>query len=275
MASNPLARLLRYLKALFNGKLDQYEDPEIILNEAVREMRDNAVKNRELAVQAITQKNNLQAEVDKETRIVTELQHKAELSLKSGNEELAKQFLKEKLLHTTTLESMQSNLASAIAAVDKVKLAIRQEEDRVRIRTAEALAMKANMKQAQIQIQINKALDQFQFSENEQSWSSVQDRIRSMQSEATARAEVANTSIEAKTREMEYSAIDVEADELLANMKSSLSASPANAYTTAPQEQTLTNSLNNGTPAPAANAEKELDDLLSQTKARINQDTQH
>ncbi len=275
MASNPFTRLLRYLKALFNGKLDQYEDPEIILNEAVREMRDNAVKNRELAVQAITQKNNLQAEVDKETRIVTELQHKAELSLKSGNEELAKQFLKEKLLHTTTLESMQTNLASAIAAVDKVKLAIRQEEDRVRIRTAEALAMKANMKQAQIQIQINKALDQFQFSENEQSWSSVQDRIRSMQSEATARAEVANTSIEAKTREMEYSAIDVEADELLANMKSSLAASPANAYTSAPQQQTLTNSLNNGTPAPAANAEKELDDLLSQTKARVNQDTQH
>ena len=60
---NPITRFFRYLKALVNGKLDTWEDPEIIINEAVREMKENQIKNRELAVQAITQKNNLQAEV--------------------------------------------------------------------------------------------------------------------------------------------------------------------------------------------------------------------
>src|SRR5579871_6445446 len=167
---NPFVRAWRYLKALISGKLDEWEDPEIILTQAVNEMKENQIKNRELAVQAITQKNNLQSEVDKEERLVAELERKAALALQSGNRELAKQFLKEKGLHDQTLESMRANLISATEAAEKVKIAIRQEEERIRVRTFEALAMKANMKQAQILIKINRALDQFQFSNNEDQW---------------------------------------------------------------------------------------------------------
>jgi len=121
-ASNPFSRAWRYLRALISGKLDQWEDPEIILNEAVREMKDNQIKNRELAVQAITQKNNLQAEVDKNERMVAEFERKATLALQSGNRELAKQFLKEKALYDQTLQSMRGNLAAASEASEKVKI---------------------------------------------------------------------------------------------------------------------------------------------------------
>ena len=250
---NPFTRLLRYLKALMQGKLDQWEDPEIIINEAVREMKDNQIKNRELAVQAITQKNNLQAEVDKEERMVAELERKATLSLQSGNRELAKQFLKEKGLHDQTLASMRANLAAAIDSSEKVKIAIRQDEDRVRVKAAEALALKANMKQAQIQIKINKAMDQFQFSENEQQWTQAKDRITSMQSEAQARAEIGNTGIESKMREMEVSQMDVEAERQLAEMEAKMAfnnANPAANYNTtqntATQYQTLGGGATNG-----------------------------
>src|SRR5256885_9200087 len=109
----PFRRFWRYLRALVNGKLDQWEDPEIIINEAVREMKENQVKNRELAVQAITQKNNLQAEVDKQERLAADLERKASLALQSGNRELAKQFLKQKALTDQTLAGMRQNLAAA------------------------------------------------------------------------------------------------------------------------------------------------------------------
>ena len=241
------------MKALMQGKLDQWEDPEIILGEAVREMKDNQVKNRELAVQAITQKNNLQSEVDKEERMVAELERKATLSLQSGNRELAKQFLKEKGLHDQTLTSMRASLAAAIDSSEKVKIAIRQDEDRVRVKTAEALALKANMKQAQIQIKINKAMDQFQFSENQQQWTQAEDRIKSMQSEAQARAEIGNTSIESKMREMEVSQMDVEAERQLAEMEAKMAFNTVNpaanyntAQNTATQYQTLGGGATNG-----------------------------
>ena len=253
-------RMWRYLNALINGKLDEWEDPEIILNQATKEMKENQIKNRELAVQAITQKNNLQAEVDKEERMVAELERRATVAVQAGNRELAKQFLKEKALHDQTLTSMRTNLVSASEAAEKVKLAIKSEEERIRRKTAEALAMKANMKQAQIQIKINKALDQFQFSENEQQWSHVNERITSMQSEASARAEIANTSIDAKLREMEVSQMDVEADRQLAELeaKMNMGTSPAANYN-APAVQQLQTLGGGGSTAANGNGKPESD----------------
>lgn len=274
MASNPLVRAWRYLIALFSGKLDQWEDPEVILNEAVKEMRENQIKNRELAVQAITQKNNLQAEVEKEERITLDLEKKAETALTAGNRELAKQFLKEKALHEQTLGSMRTSLQSAIDSSEKVKVAIKQDEERIRVRTAEALAMKANLKQSQIQIKINKSLDQFQFSENDQQFSSVQERIRTMQSEASARAEVAGTSIDSQVREMEVSQMDVEADKQLAEMELKLgtAGSPAANYTTPQTQQVQTVGSGGATSdsAPSAAPASEIDRQLADLEAKLN-----
>lgn len=263
-----LKRWMNYIRALLHGKLDQIEDPEIILNEALREMRENQVKNRELAVQAITQKNNLQGIVDKEERLVAEMERKATVALQAGNRELAKQFLKEKAMHDQTLTSMRTNLITAQEASEKVKAAIKGEEERFRVRTSEALAMKANMKQAQIQIKINKALDSFQFSDNETSWGGVQDRIQSLQSEASARGEVLNTGIDSRMREMEVSQMDVEADRQLAELeaKLSLGTSPAANYntTTTQQVQTVGTAANNGSSgAPESDLDRQLRELES------------
>ncbi|HLK56784.1 MAG TPA: PspA/IM30 family protein [Chthonomonadaceae bacterium] len=270
----PFRRFWRYLKALVNGKLDQWEDPEIIINEAVREMKENQIKNRELAVQAITQKNNLQAEVDKEERLVAEYERKATMALQGGNRELAKQFLKEKALHDQTLQSMRTNLAAATEASEKVKIAIKNEEERIRVRTAEALAMKANMKQAQIQIKINKALDQFQFSDNENQWAHAQERIQSMQSEAAARGEIANTSMDSKLREMEVSQMDVQAENELEQLEQrlSLGGSPAANYTTnnVQQIQTLGGGAVSANGNGAAAPESDLDRQLRELEAKLN-----
>lgn len=270
MASNPFKRFWRYLMALFSGKLDQWEDPEVIINEAVREMRENQIRNRELAVQAITQKNNLQAEVEKEERLIADLEKKAQTALLGGNRELAKQFLREKLQHEQTLTDMRASLAQAIEAAEKVKTAIKLEEDRIRQKTAQALALKAKMKQAQIEIKINKALDQFQFSSNEQQWGAVEERIRSMQSEASARAEIANTSIDARVRELEVSQMDAQAEQELAELEAKMAVgnTTANNYVTSNQQQvqTVSTASTNG----ANPAETDLDRQLAELEAKLN-----
>ncbi len=263
---NPFVRFWQYFKSLLHGKLDQWEDPEIIINNAVREMKDSQRTNRELAVQAITQRNNLQAEVDKNERMVMELDRKAELALRSGNRELAKQFLKEKATYEQTLDSMRQNLASANEAVERVKVAIKTEEERIRARTSEALAMKANLKQAQIQVKINKALDGLQVSDTEQQWSAAKERITSLQSEASARAEVAGTSMDAKIRELEMSQMDVEVDRELAELEMRIS-NPATQYTTnTNQVQQVQQVGGNGT---ASVPESDIDRQLRELEDRL------
>ncbi|MDE2125183.1 MAG: PspA/IM30 family protein [Armatimonadetes bacterium] len=270
----PLKRMIRYLRALIMGKMDEWEDPEIILSEAVREMKENQIKNRELAVQAVTQKHNLQAEVDRSERLVADCEKKAMQALQTGNRELARQFMKEKAIQEQTLVSMRQNLASAIESAEKVKQAIQQEEQQIRAKTSEALAMKANLKQAQIQIRLNKAMEGMVFSDNANNWSAVQDRIQSMQSEATARAEVTSTSMDSKVQQMEMAGMDAEADRQLAELeaKMSLGGNPAAAYTTSQQQQTQ--SVGAGSSATAGNGaaspvESEIDRQLRELESKL------
>src|SRR5437660_1454412 len=108
-----IKRIMRYIRALIFGKLDEWENPEVILDEAVREMKENQIKNRERAVQAITQKNNLQNMVDKQEKMSRDLEVKAELALKQGNRELARQLLREKGSIDSGLEHMRGSLKQA------------------------------------------------------------------------------------------------------------------------------------------------------------------
>jgi len=274
--ANPFVRIWNYFVALLNGKIDELEDPEIILTAAVKEMRENQIKNRELAVQAITQKNNLQAEVDKEERMIAEYERKAAMALQAGNRELAKQILKEKAIHDGILESMRTNLAAATEAAEKVKIAIKQEEERIRVRTSEALAMKTTMKQAQIQNKINKALENIQFGSDTDNWSVATDRIRSMQSEANARNELLNTSVDSKMRDLEVNQMDVEAERQLAELESrmSLGSSPANNYTTnnVQQMQTLGGGVVSGGGAGSTSSapESDIDRQLRELESRLS-----
>ena len=119
-------RILNYLKALFGMKLDELEDPEVLLAQAQDEMKAAQAKNRERAVQAITQKNNLQAEVDKTTKAMANLDAKAEMALKNGDRDLALQLVREKQALGTNLSSLQASLASAIEMTEQIKTAIRK-----------------------------------------------------------------------------------------------------------------------------------------------------
>jgi len=222
-----LRRIFRYLRALIMGKLDELENPQVIIDEAIREMKETQVKNRERAVQAITQKNNLQALVAQEERETRNLEAKAGLALQQGNRELARSLLRQKALHDRTLEQMRVSLKQAEETSQAVKIAIQRDEDRVRQKTAEALALKTQMKQAEIQITINKALDGMQMDDVAQSWDRAEERIRSMQSEAAARAEVASTSMANRVAALEDQQADAESDRMLAELEVKLGMAPA------------------------------------------------
>jgi len=209
------------------GKLDEIENPQVIIDEAIREMKETQAKNRERAVQAITQKNNLQALVAQEEREARNLEAKAALALQQGNRELARAILRQKAQHDRTLEQMRVSLKQAEETAEAVKIAIQRDEERVRQKMAEALALKANMKQAEIQIAINKALDGMQMDNASQSWDRAEERIRAMQSEAAARAEVANTSMANRVAALEDQQADAESDRMLAELEAKLGKTPA------------------------------------------------
>ncbi|MCE5198681.1 MAG: PspA/IM30 family protein [Armatimonadota bacterium] len=212
-------RMWRYFKALLLGKLDELENPEILLQEAAREMRENLAANRQRAVTAITQKNNLKAMLDEQEKRVAQLGAQAEVAVKNGDRDLARRVLREKLTFEETMAQTRVSYEQAVEASEAIKVAIRRQEETVRQRTAESLAKRAQWKQAQIQIEIDKALNGLTFEDESSAWERAGEKIRSAQSEASARAELAQASIQAKIAGLQDDAVDAQADKALQELE--------------------------------------------------------
>lgn len=221
------ARLWRYLKGWFGFKLDQVEDPDILLQQAQQEMKEAQAKNRERAVQAITQKNNLQALVDQTQKTVDNLQAKAELALKNGDRDLARQLLVEKGQYETTLATTKQSLQNALETTETIKTALRREEERIRAKTAQALALKAQWKQSQIEISINKALDGFTTDGTDAAFERAQTKISNAHSESSARTELAKERLEGRIASLDDVAASSAADAELDRLEQKMGLKPA------------------------------------------------
>lgn len=218
-----LKRFFAWLKALFNRGMDKLEDPELMLDQARRDMSEALRQNREKAVQAITQKNRLQTMLDEQTRRSAQLEQQATVALRQGNRDLARQFMREKQSADTAVEQLKGTYAAALETVEQVKVAIKRQEEEVRKKTAEALAMKAQWKQAQIQESITKALQGLTFeSEYEGSFAAAREKIQNKQAEASARTEMFSGSVQGKMMSMEDQAMDMAAEEELKKLEERL-----------------------------------------------------
>ena len=233
-----LSRIMRYMKGLLGFKLDQLEDPEILLQQAQQEMREAQAKNRERAVQAITQKNNLQALVDQTQKMVDNLGAKAEFALKNGDRDLARQLLVEKGQYDNTLTSTKASLAQALETTEAVKQAMRREEERIRAKTAQALSMKAQWKQAQIENSMNKALEGMSADGTDQAFERAASKISNARSEGQARTELARESLSGRLAGLDDIQASNAADDELAQMEQRLGLTSKPAAATAPHTTT-------------------------------------
>ncbi len=123
-----MGRFFAWLRALFNRMMNRLEDPDMMLDQARRDMAAALQENKEKAVQAITQRNNLQDMVDKNEQKCAQLENQATVALKQGNRDLARQFLREKANYESTQVSLKASLAQANETVQMVKVAIRRQE---------------------------------------------------------------------------------------------------------------------------------------------------
>lgn len=133
------------------------DDAEAILQHASSQMQEMQARNRERAVSAITQKNNLQALVAQMERMVRRLEEQAQAAGQAGDAEREQALLAERGQSHLTLAQTQASLQRAIETTEAVKTAMRREEEAIRAQTAQALAMKAQYKQAQIEFEIEKS----------------------------------------------------------------------------------------------------------------------
>ena len=257
-----MKRFINWLKGLFNRTMDKLEDPDMMLEQAKRDMQVALQQNQEKAVQAITQKNMLENMLNEQKRKAESLENQAAMALKQGKRDIATQLMREKMNVDANIASIQGSYDQAVQTVEQIKVGIKRQQEEVRKKTAEAMVLKTQWKQAQIQNSISKALEGLTFENQFEGFGAAQERIREKQSEAAARQELQNESLAGKMMQLEDTSRDMEAESELSKLEERLGLKPSTATETTSQTVSVSEGLANaGGGATVSEAEKALDDL--------------
>jgi hypothetical protein len=125
-------------------------DPDIAIANARQDLEDTYARYREQAVQAITQKNNLQQMVDDLTRKIDQLGEQAQLTEDCGDPERAILLRKEQEGYRVSKGVMAESLAEACEATEVVKLQVLLEQEAVNKRIAHLETLKTEWKASQV-----------------------------------------------------------------------------------------------------------------------------
>ncbi len=127
---------------------------DALLRQAQQQLAEAQARNRDRAVQVITAKNNLQAQLDQTQRMIARQTQRLESAELSEDAVSRRELSAQRDKNLKILSAQQALLSSAVEATELVKNAMRREEGRIQQLTAEALVLGAQEKQARIELDI-------------------------------------------------------------------------------------------------------------------------
>lgn len=110
-------RIARLFKADFHAVLDQLEEPEQLLRQAIRDMEDE-LGNAEQRITAFTQQqDSLSARIGELEAALAELDSQLDLCFRTGKDELAKKTIRRKLETGRLLKRLAANRSANVKSL--------------------------------------------------------------------------------------------------------------------------------------------------------------
>ena len=219
-----LERISTILKANINDLLDKAEDPEIMLDQYIRDLESGVNQAREELVNAMADEKRLAAKVEERKRQVKEWEDKAEQAVRLGKDEAARSALRasrayqEEVDATTAAWQAQKDkvaeLQGQFEQIEKKVTTVKSERDAL---LAQHKTTRAKEQLTTAQVSANKATAAIKGIER------MKERMEQEAAKAAAREEMAAMS--AAVREAEKSQAETDIEARLAELKAKSSES--------------------------------------------------
>src|SRR5437762_6280323 len=227
-------RIKRSLRELFGGIVEATEDPELILQQTIRDMRDRIPDlNNSVAQVMATEKLLARNKERLETQVV-DLDSKIKASVKMNRDDIATAYIgqlqqAQLALQKTVHQHEHAQLASkqALKARDNYMLQMHR-------RTAEAMQLITQSKQAKLQEQLAQTMASFQLGDDASTFDEMRDKIDRRAAAAEARMQLGTASVDTQMQEIEREAMDMQLQDKLLQYKREMGLLPA-ATSGAPQ----------------------------------------
>ena len=228
-------RLKRSMRALFGGAIERTEDPELILQQTIRDMRDRIPDLNNSVAQVMATEKLLAKNKERLESQVVDLDSKIKASIKMNRDDIATAYIGQLQqaqidLQKTSHQLEHASLASkqALKARDNYMLQMQR-------RTAEAMQLINQSKQAKLQEQLAQTMASFQLGDDAGTFDEMRDKIDRRAAAAEAKMQLGTSSVDTQMQEIEREAMDMQLQDKLLSYKKEMGLLPAGTETGSPQ----------------------------------------
>ena len=229
------SRVKRSMRSLFGGLIEATENPELVLQQTIRDMRDRVPElNNSVAQVMATEKLLGKSKERLETQVV-DLDSKIRASVKMGRDDIATAYIGQLQqaqmdLQKTSQQLEHANLASkqALKARDNYVLQMQR-------RTAEAMQLINQSKQAKLQEQLAQTMESFQIGDDASTFNEMRDKIDRRAAAAEAKMQLGAASVDNQMQDIEREAMDMQLQDKLLSYKRDMGLLPSSSSGNEPQ----------------------------------------
>jgi phage shock protein A len=229
-------RLSRMLRSFFGFFISVGENPELILEQNIRDMNDQVPRMNESIAMVKANVTLLEKEEAKYKTEVNELASKVKASIQAGRDDLAGHFAIQLEQVRSALARTGGQLQTARAAFDKalnVKTAFMREKER---KTYEAMNAIRDYRRSQWQKKVADAMEQFEVAGISQTHDEMVRKIEETTAVNEARMEMAMGNVDQQKFKVEEEAEKLRASELVKQFKAEMGLLTPDASTPAPEK---------------------------------------
>ncbi len=212
------SRVSDILSANLNALLDRAENPEVMLDQMIREMEEGLARARRYAAAAIAAESRLRRERDEQTAQMEYWKVRAREALAADQEELARRALARKQEHDALARSLAESYSQAVQASQSARTALQALQARLAEARRKQRTLLARHRTAQVRVEVHRHLDagRTDFGASQARFDRFADRLSQHIDELTAETELHDLSqLEAEFTDLERRlAINRELDDL-------------------------------------------------------------
>lgn len=233
-------RFTRMIRSFVGFFISTAENPEIILEQNIRDMNDQVPRMNESIAMVKANVTLLEREESKYQDDLANLTAKVKAAIQANRDDIAANFATQLQTTKGALARTQGQLVTARAAFDKamaVKKAFMAEKER---KTQEAMSAIADYRRAQWQKKVADVMEQFDVAGISQTHDEMVRKIQEQTAVNEARMDMAMGNVDQQKMKIEEEAQNIQAGELVKQFKIEMGlASPSAAGTSATPEKTI------------------------------------
>jgi phage shock protein A len=229
-------RFSRMFRSFVGFFISVAEDPELILEQNIRDMNDQVPRMNESIAMVKANVTLLEKEESKYKYDINDLTAKVKAAIQAGRDDLAGSFAAQLEQVRSAMARTQGQLTTARAAFDKamlVKQAFMREKER---KTQEALNAIRDYRRAQWQKKVADAMEQFEVAGISQTHDEMVRKIEEMTAVNEARMEMALGNVDQQKVKIEEEAEKMRASELVKQFKVEMGLIAPEPATAAPEK---------------------------------------